>query len=189
MSFVSKPSAAGFKTVTACRRLAVMSLDCILNQRLEVVEKYMERGVSGGALQARRCFTRRMIAATGQHKWCPLRTCPIFSFLTPFFCVEKVREQKSAVSSLTKAQFIISIYVLPRRRHRSINRKGAESFFDAKMVYSTGQSKKKKASMIMSAIALVPSAAAATANAVVARYKITWKGIGLTRSGGGSSRW
>ena len=189
MSFVSKPRAAGFKTVTACRRLAVMSLDCILNQRLEVVEKYTESGVSGGTLQARRCFTQRMIVATGQHKWCPLRTYPIFSFLTPLFCVEKVREQKLAVSSSTKAQFIISIYVLPRLRHTSINRKGAESFFDAEIVYSPGRSQKKKASMIMSAIALVPSAAAANANSVVARYKITWKGIGLTRSGGGSSRW
>ena len=78
--------------------------------------------------------------ATGQHKWCPLRTCPIFSFLAPFFCVEKVREQKSAVSSSTRAQFIISIYVLPLRRHISINRKGAKSFFVAEKVYSPGRS-------------------------------------------------
>ena len=74
--------------------------------------------------------------------------------------------------------FIISMYVVPRRRHKSINRNGARSFFDD-----------KNASMTMVAIALVPSAAAATAKAVVARYKITWKGIGLTWSDGGSSHW
>ena len=34
--------------------------------------------------------------------------------------------------------------------------------------------------LTMSAIALVPSAAAPPAKAVVVRYKITWKGIGLT---------
>jgi hypothetical protein len=70
-----------------------------------------------------------------------------------------------------------------------MSRNGDESVCRLDEVYSPGRRRKKNASSIMSAMALVPSAAASTAKAVVVRYKTTWKGMGLTRSGGGSSLW
>ena len=53
-------------------------------------------------------------------------------------------------------------------------------------VYSPGRSRKKKAMMIMSAIAC--SSGSLEAAAMQASRRRTWTGIGFTRDGGGSCR-
>ena len=76
--------------------MAVMRAAVTKVGRAEEERKERYRGAVGGALCKRRCKTRRMRASTGQEKEWPVRAWPIFSPLTAFFWLVKIKLAKVA---------------------------------------------------------------------------------------------
>ena len=147
--------------------------------------QYEASGVVGGAECRRRWTRRRAAAKTGQQSGSPLRPRPMTSPRTPFFCVVNSSVTKVAPKREESDADARSSFVFPTDRAISQRRNGWAS--GEAPVYSPGRSKKKKAKMIMSAMAC--KATSVEAWAVAAMCWMIGSGRGLTRCGGGSCLW
>ena len=96
----------------------------------------------------------------------------------------KVRITKVATARSLSVAVSVSNTVCPTLKVTSDSQNGELS--DLVPVYSPGQSRKKKAMVIISAIAC--SSGSLEAAAMQASRRRTWTGIGFTRDGGGSCR-
>ena len=109
------------------------------------------RGVSFGTSCCLRCITRRHKASLGHNSGSPVAPWLIFSPCTPFFWVAKVRITKVAAARSLSVAISVSNTVRPTLKVTSDSQNGELS--DLVPVYSPGRRRKKKAMMIMSAIA------------------------------------
>ena len=108
-------------------------------------------GVSVGAPCYRRWATRRRNASFGHNSGSPVAPWPIFSPLTPFFCVVNASIKNVAAASSLLVAVAGSNTVRPTLNVTSDRRNGELS--DFLPVYSPGCRRKKKAIMIMSVTA------------------------------------
>ena len=135
------------------------------------------RGVSAGASCCLRYITRLRKASLGYNRGFPVAPWPIFSPHTPFFWVVKVRITKVAAARSSLVAVSVSNTVRPTLKVKSDSRNGELS--DLVPVYYPGRSRKKKAMMIISAIAC--SSGSLEAAAMQASRQRTWTSIGYTR--------
>ena len=101
---------------------------------------------------------------------------------TPFFWFVNVSEAKRACWSCSNGADDKWSRVSPMKSWTSASLKGVLSL----SVYSPGRRRKKKAMMTMSAVAQKDASDAEVDWAKKAMRRMTWMGIGLTRSGAGS---
>ena len=93
----------GLMIVVAARSAAVISALRIVDHLFPLKTALI--CMFGGALCFRKCATRCQIAATAHARGCPVAPCPIYSPLTPFFCIIKRSLTKVAAAQVEEGGY------------------------------------------------------------------------------------
>ena len=142
----------GLMIVVAARSAAVISALRIVDHLFPLKTALI--CMFGGALCFRKCATRCQIAATAHARGCPVAPCPIYSPLTPFFCIIKRSLTKVAAAQVEEGAMVAWVGWVTTKNWMLRRLKGVETVSVPPAQYSPGQRRKKKVIQERSAIAL-----------------------------------